>query len=386
MSADENRDVSMATLLAQGGHGPDAATGAVVPPIHPSTTFARRPDYTLPDDFIYARYGTPNGRQVEDLAATLDGGADSLLFSSGLAAVATLFETVESGRHIVAPRVMYHGGQDWLRRISERRGIGLTLFDPTVEGELEAALRPGETSIVWIESLLNPTWAVVDIEAAAAAAHAAGARLAVDSTVSPPVTTRPLALGADIVMHSATKYLNGHSDVLAGLLTTARQADDWAEVRSIRTLQGGVLGAFEAWLLLRGMRTLALRFERASSTALRLARELEAHPAVEAVLYPGLESHPTHEIARRQMTGGFGGMMSLMLRGTAEATKAVATGTRVFVPATSLGGVESLIEHRSAVEGPHSVVPPNLLRLTIGIEDPDDLLADLRRALDGAIA
>lgn len=376
-------ETAMATLLAHAGCSAEAVTGAVVPPIYPSTTFARDADYELPGDFIYARYGTPNGRMVENLAAELDGGADSLLFSSGLAAMTALFETVESGGHVVAPRVMYHGGQDWLHRIAERRAIGLTLYEPTEKGGLEAVLRPGETTIVWIESLLNPTWDVVDIEATAALAHAAGARLAVDSTVSPPITTRPIELGADVVMHSATKYLNGHSDVLAGLLTTARDDETWAEIRTIRKLQGGVPGAFEAWLLLRGMRTLALRFERASSNALLIARALESHPAVEAVLYPGLESHPTHDVARRQMTGGYGGMMSLLLRGGADAARAVALGTRVFIPATSLGGVESLIEHRAAVEGPHSVVPANLLRLTVGIEDPADLVADLNRALDG---
>jgi cystathionine gamma-synthase len=386
MGSPTERGPAMATRLAHGGCSPEAATGAVVPPIYPSTTFARGPDYELPADFVYARYGTPNGRMVENLVAELDGGADSLLFSSGLAAMTALFETVPSGAHVVAPRVMYHGGQDWLRRISERRAIGLTLYEPAERGDLEAALRPGETAIVWIESLLNPSWEVVDIEATASLTHEAGARLAVDSTVSPPVTTRPIDLGADIVMHSATKYLNGHSDVLAGVLTTARDDEAWAEIRTIRTLQGGVPGAFEAWLLLRGMRTLALRFERASSNALFIAEALVSHDAVETVLYPGLASHPTHEVARRQMTGGYGGMMSLLLHGGADAARTVARSTRVFLPATSLGGVESLIEHRATVEGPHSVVPPNLLRLTVGIEDPEDLLADLCRALDGAAA
>jgi cystathionine gamma-synthase len=207
--------------------------------------------------------------------------------------------------------------------------------------------------------------------------------LAVDSTVAPPVTTRPLELGADLVFHSATKYLNGHSDLTAGVLVTRETGERWAEVARIRTLTGNIIGAFEAWLLLRGLRTLALRFERASQSALRIALHFEGHTAVESVLYPGLESHPGHHIAARQMTGGFGGMLSLLIAGDAARTKAVAAGTSVFTPATSLGGVESLIEHRASVEGPHSVVPGNLLRLSVGIEDVEDLIADLESALVG---
>jgi cystathionine gamma-synthase len=286
------------------------------------------------------------------------------------------------GEHIVAPRIMYHGAQDWLRRIAQKRAIGLTLFDAKDPHALRQAIEPGKTAIVWIETPTNPTWDVIDIADAAAAAHAAGAILGVDGTVSPPVTTRALDLGADIVFHSATKYLNGHSDVTAGILVTGKTDARWEEIKYVRTHVGGVLGAFDSWLLLRGMRTLAIRFERASSNALQIARHLEGHPKLEAVLYPGLASHPGHEIARRQMTNGFGGMLSLCIKGGAAAAKAFATRLKLFVPATSLGGVESLVEHRASVEGPLSQVQPNLLRLSVGIEAVDDLIADVVQALE----
>ncbi len=380
----EDRQPDLDTRLAQACHFIDAATGAISPPIHPSSTFARDADYNHVGDYSYSRSGNPSWRVLEQVCADIEGGAAALCFASGMAAVTSVLETVGSGGHIVAPRIMYHGSQDWLRRIAERRSIELSLFDATDPAALAAAIRPGETSLVWIEPLLNPTWDVIDIAAAAELAHAAGAALVVDATVCPPVTTRALEHGADIVFHSATKYLNGHSDVLAGILVSARCDERWAEIEQVRLLAGGVLGPFEAWLLLRGMRTLALRFERASSSALAIARRLEQHPMIERVLYPGLESHPGHEIAARQMTRGFGGMLSLLVHGGGDAARAIASGNGVFVPATSLGGVESLIEHRAAVEGPHSAVPQNLLRLSVGIESCDDLVADLEQALERA--
>ena len=371
---------SLDTLLAHAGCEPDPVTGAVVPPLVSSATYARGRDYELPDDFIYSRQGSPTVRQAELVLAELDGGADALLFGSGMAAATAAFETLTDGDAIVAPRIMYHGAQDWLFRISERRGIGLTLFDAREPGALEEAVTD-RTALVWIETPVNPTWDVIDIAAAAEVAHGVGARLAVDSTVAPPVTTRPLELGADLVFHSATKYLNGHSDLTAGVLVTPEADEAWEQLRGLRTLMGGVIGGFEAWLLLRGLRTLALRFERASRNAMAIAERLDGHPAIEAVLYPGLPSHPGYDIAARQMTGGFGGMMSLLVDGDAARTKAVAMNTSVFTPATSLGGVESLIEHRATTEGEHSVVPDNLLRLSVGIESSDDLIADLEGAL-----
>ena len=279
--------------------------------------------------------------------------------------------------------MMYHGAQDWLRRIAERRGIGLTLFDAADPDGLSEALRPEETTLVWIESPVNPTWDIIDIQAAADHAHTAGAVLAVDCTVASPMTTRALDLGADIVFHSATKYLNGHSDLLAGALITPEVNELWEELQLIRKLSGGGLGARDAWMLIRGMRTLPLRFERSSKSALQIAQALEGRPGIDTVLYPGLESHPGHDVARRQMTNGFGGLMSILVKGGAEEALALTGRLRVFVRATSLGGVESLAEHRASVEGPHSLVPPNLVRLSIGIEDPADLLSDLERALAG---
>ena len=373
-------DHSLETLLTQAGHFVDPEMGAIVPPIHPSTTYRRDERYEL-QGFEYSRIANPTGRRVEEVLAGLEGAGDALLFSSGLAGVSTFFETVGSGQRIVAPRVMYHGAANWLRRLAERRGIDVAFFDATAPDALEHAVLAGETAVVWIEPSVNPTWDVIDVRAASETAHAAGAVLAVDATVTPAVTLRALDLGADIVFHSGTKYLAGHSDVTAGVLATRAIDTRWEDVRRARTLMGGVLGPFESWLLLRGMRTLHLRYERQSANALAIARHFESHPGLEAVLYPGLESHPGHAIAARQMKGGFGAMLSLLIAGDADDARRVATRTRLFVPATSLGGVESLIEHRATVEGPDSIVPANLLRLSVGIERVDELIADLEQAL-----
>ena len=373
-------NLSLDTLLAQGGHFADRETGAVVPPIHPATTFARNSRYEL-TGYEYSRVANPTVARVEHVLATLEGAEEALAFSSGMAAIAAFFDTVGSGEHVVAPRVMYHGAADLLRRLAERRGVEVGFFDASRPGALEASVRPGRTSVVWIETCVNPTWDVIDVRAAAGAAHSAGAVLAVDATATPPVTLKALELGADIVFHSATKYLGGHSDLLAGVLATGRTDERWNELKSGRARMGGMLGAFEAWLLLRGMRTLHLRYERQAANALAIARHFEGRAGIEAVLYPGLPSHAGHEIARRQMAGSFGAMLSLLVEGGAEAARHIATRTRLFVAATSLGGVESLIEHRASVEGPLSAVPENLLRLSVGIERGDELIADLEQAL-----
>ena len=245
-------------------------------------------------------------------------------------------------------------------------------------------MRPGATRLVWIETPANPMWHIVDIEAAAKIAHEAGARLAVDGTVATPVLSRPLALGADIVMHSASKYLNGHGDIVGGALVTARADAAWEAIARQRHDAGAILGPFEAWLLLRGMRTLHLRVWASSEGALRLARHFQDHEAIAEVLYPGLQGHPGHEIARRQMSGGFGGMLSLRLAGGEAAAIATAAAVKLWKRATSLGGVESLIEHRASIEGTETPVPGDLLRLSVGIEDPGDLIADLEAALASA--
>ena len=371
---------SLETLLAQGGHFIDPETGAIVPPIHLATTYARDEHYEL-IGYGYSRSGNPTCTQVEEVLAKLEGAEEALVFASGLAGIATFFDTVRAGERVVAPRIMYHGAADWLRRLAQRRGIDVAFFDVGAPDGLEAAVQAGETSVVWIEPSVNPTWDVIDVRAAAAIAHAAGAVLGVDATATPAVTLRAFDLGADVVFHSGTKYLAGHSDVTAGVLATRSVGDRWEDVKLARTLMGGVLGAFESWLLLRGMRTLHVRYERQAANAMAIARHFEHHRKLDAVLYPGLESHPGHAVAKRQMSNGFGAMLSLLVAGGAEAAKRVATRTRLFVPATSLGGVESLIEHRATVEGPHSAVPANLLRVSVGIENADDLVADLEQAL-----
>ena len=378
----DDTDLKPETLTAHGGHAPDAERGDVAPPLRPSTNYARDETYQqIGGPGGYARDESPSYPEVEALMARLEGGEGAMVFASGMAAATAIWLSLAPGDHVVLPKVVYWGLRDWLLKFADNWNLSVALFDQEDPGALARAVRPGKTKLVWIETPCNPTWDLIDIAAAAEVAHGAGALLAVDSTVATPVLTRPIEFGADLVFHSATKYLNGHGDVLAGALVTARRDEFWERLRDKRHLAGGVLGAFEAWLLQRGLRTLYLRVGRASENALAIARHFEGHPKLEAVLYPGLESHPGHGIARRQMSGGFGGMLSLRVRGGAEAALGIAKAVRLFVRATSLGGVESLIEHRASVEGPSSPVPPDLLRLSIGIEDVGDLIADLEQAL-----
>ena len=375
-------DLKPESLAAHGGRSPDAERGDVAPPLRPSTNYARDQDYRqIGGQGGYSRADSPSYPDIESLLARLEGGAGAMVFASGMAAATAVWLSLAPGDHVVLPKVVYWGLRDWLLKFAANWGLGVDLFDQGDPDALAKALKPGATKLVWIETPCNPTWDVIDIAAAAEAAHAAGALLAVDSTVATPVLTRPIELGADLVFHSATKYLNGHGDVMAGALVTARADDFWERLRDKRHRGGGVLGAFEAWLLQRGLRTLYLRVGRASGSALAIARHFEGHPKLAAVLYPGLESHPGHAIAERQMAGGFGGMLSLRVAGGVEPALEAARRVRVFVRATSLGGVESLIEHRASIEGPTSPVPADLLRLSIGIEDPGDLIADLEQAL-----
>jgi cystathionine gamma-synthase len=377
----ENSGLRPGTRVAHGGH--DAgSTGDVAPILRPSTNFARDPSYRLiADKYGYSRDGNPTYSEPEALLANLEGGAGALLFASGMAAATAVIMALKPGDRIAAPTAMYWGLRDWLIEFCGQWGLGLDLYDVADPGALNGTLRPGETKLLWIETPANPTWEVMDIAACAAAAKAAGARLAVDSTVPTPILTRPLVHGADLVFHSATKYLNGHGDVVAGALVTARADEFWTRIRGIRAHGGAVLGPFESWLLQRGLRTLHLRVRQASANALAIASHFEGHQKLRAVLYPGLASHPGHAIAARQMQGGFGGMLSLRVRGGAQEALAVAAHLRLFVRATSLGGVESLVEHRASVEGAASPVPPDLLRLSVGIEEPEDLIADLEQAL-----
>ena len=376
--------LSPETLAAQAMGAVDPGTGALVPPLHPATTYEMHPDGSLTDGRAYTRADNPTYDAAEQLLNVLEGGAGCILFASGNAAATAVFQALLPGDHVLVSRILYWGIRKWLAEFAVSWGLDVEFVDVTDLEALQAAIRPSATRLLWLETPANPTWEITDIAAAAEVAHAAQVCVAVDNTVPTPVLTRPLELGADLVVHSATKYLNGHSDVLAGAVVTARLDPLWERIRSWRRNAGSMLGPFEAWLLQRGMRTLFVRVRRASETALALAQRLEGHPALKAVLYPGLPSHPGYEIAARQMQGGFGGMLSIRVAGDAEQALAVTAAARVFKRATSLGGVESLIEHRLSTEGPSSPVPGDLLRLSVGLETPEDLLADLTAALDAS--
>ena len=369
------------TLAAQALGRVDRDTGAIIPPVHPSATFERAGDLSYPTGRMYSRTDNPTYDAAADTLTALEGGAATALFASGMAAATAVFQALEPGDHVVVPRVMYWALRAWLTGFATRWGLDVELVATDNLDALRAAMRPGRTKLVWIETPANPLWTITDIAAAAEIAHAAGTALAVDSTVATPVLTRPLALGAGIVMHSATKYLNGHSDVVMGTLTTARQDALWARIKTIQSQVGGVPGAFEAWLLQRGMRTLYLRVRAQSTSAQAVAEALAQHPAVAEVLYPGLPSHTGHAIAAKQMQGGFGGMLSIRVRGGEAAAIRTAATVEIWKRATSLGGVESLIEHRASIEGAGSPVPRDLLRLSVGLEATGDLIADLDQAL-----
>lgn len=371
------------TICATGGGAHDEATGGVAPALQPSTTYMRGADNRLKVEAnFYARYGAPNVYAAERAIAQLEGAADARLFASGMAAALAVFRRLAPGTHVVSTSRGYFSIVAWLREQNERGVLKVDFFDPRQPEGLAAAVKPGATKVVWIETPVNPVYEVVDIAAAAQAAHGAGALLAVDSTAASPMLTRPIEHGADIVFHSATKYLNGHSDVLAGVVAIGDASlPIWADIHEERKIGGAALGPFEAWLLLRGLRTLHLRVAAASASALEMAQRLEAHPAVARVSYPGLASHRQHAIAKRQMTGGFGGMLSFELKGGAGAALGVIARLKLIKAATSLGGVETLIEYRKPVEGPGSDVPDTLLRLSVGCEHVDDIWADLAQAL-----
>lgn len=369
------------TLSAQALGRIDEATRAVVPPIHVSTTYLRDPDNAYSSGFVYGRPDNQTVREAEAVIAMWEEAEAALLFSSGMAAATSVFLALDPGDHVVAPTIMYWALRKWLTTEGRRLGLRVDLVDTSDTTALRAALQPGRTRLLWLETPSNPLWTVTDIAAAADLAHAAGAAVAVDSTVATPVFTRPLTLGADIVMHAATKALNGHSDVVAGALATRDTGGLWPRILANRSSLGGILGPFEAYLLMRGMRTLDLRVRAASASALSIARRLSLHPLVSEVLYPGLQSHRGHEITIRQMDGGFGSMLSVRIRGGEASAVATAAGVSLWKRATSLGGVESLVEHRASIEGPDSPCPPDLLRLSVGIEDENDLFADLDQAL-----
>ena len=386
----KDRTVAPETLAAQAA-APDAATGAVIPPVHFSTTFARDTNYQpINDRHVYIRDQNPTFETAENLLAELEGGSDALLFSSGMTAGMAVAQALKPGDHIVVPELMYWALRNWLIKFCDTWGVTLTKVDLSLPANNAKNLRealevrakdPNCTQVLWLETPANPMWDVIDLQESCEIAKSYGAIVCADSTVSSPVLTRPIEHGVDIVMHSATKYLNGHSDVIAGVLITASDSKLWQRIRKVRSENGAILGAFEAWLLQRGLRTLFLRVRCASDSALQFATHFEHHPKVAQVIYPGLKSHPGYEIATRQMDGGFGGMLSIRVKGGKETALAVVGRVELFVRATSLGGVESLIEHRPSIEGPTSPLPPELIRLSIGIENVEDLINDFEQAL-----
>jgi cystathionine gamma-synthase len=368
------------TLAVHAGHDPDPSTGAVTTPIHLSTTFERQTDGGYPGGHVYARTSNPNRTALEQALAALENGKTALAYASGSAATMAVFQALSPGDHVIAPDDAYYGTLRQLREIFAGWGLEMDVANMTDLDAVAKLLRP-TTKILWVETPSNPLVRVVDIERLAALAHSVGARCVVDNTWATPVLQLPLDLGADIAMHSTTKYLGGHSDLLGGALV-ARKNDDFVERLSLMQKVGGAIPSpFDCWLLLRGIRTLPWRMRAHCGNAMIVARYLETHPAVEAVHYPGLESHSGHDIARRQMND-FGGMMSIQLRDGEQAALDLTHKLTLFTRATSLGGTESLIEHRASVEGPTTISPVNLLRISIGLEHPDDLIDDLGQAFD----
>lgn len=376
-------DSSVDAWLAHGGGPPDPRTGAVVPSIPMSTTFARGEGYALTSaEHEYVRDDDDAVRRVEHVVAGLEGAAATRAFASGMAAIIAVARTVGTGGTLLLQSSIYWGATAALRRLTAHHGIELVEVDCTDTDAATATIAHHEPDLVLVEALSNPLLGVVDVAALADAVHGVGGLLAVDATVPTPLSLRPLELGADLAVHSATKSLNGHSDVLAGLVSTA-DADTaaWAFLTAERQQAGAVLSPLSAWLLLRGMRTLPLRHDRSCATAQALAEHLAAHPAVAEVLYPGLVGHPGHDLAARQCTRGFGSLLSVRVGGGAESALQVAGALQLCVPATSLGGVETLVEHRQTVEQGVTDVPADLLRVSVGIEPAADLVADWDQAL-----
>jgi cystathionine gamma-synthase len=367
------------TVAVHAGRKIDPGTGAVMPPIHLSTTFERRPDGGYTDGFVYTREENPNRRSLEQCLAQLEGGAVAAAFGSGQAATLSVFQALAAGDHVILPDDAYFGTGKLALAILARWGLQSSVVDMTHVEQVRAALRPN-TRLIWVETPSNPLLKITDIAAVAEIAHAAGALCAVDNTWPSPLGQRPLQLGADLAMHSTTKYLGGHSDILGGAIVARVEDDYFARIRTNQTIGGAVPSPFDCWLLLRSIRTLPYRMRAHSEGAMAVAEYLTDHPKIAKVHYPGLPTHPGHEIAARQMLS-YGGMLSIQLEGGMEQAMAMAARVQLFTRATSLGGVESLIEHRASVEGPTSKTPANLLRVSVGLEHPDDLIADLAQAL-----
>src|SRR6266542_2017387 len=370
------------TLFVHAGHHVDRETGAVAPPLYLSTTFARDEANALIGPSQYIREGNPTQSLLEEALAPIEGGEAALAFASGMAAGSALLQSLEPGSHLILPDDVYYGFRVAAADFLAGWGYTADVVAMDALAALKAAIRPN-TKLVWLESPSNPLMKITDLAGAIAIARAAGALAVVDNTFATPLLQKPLALGADVVLHATTKYIGGHSDLQGGALVFARRDGMFERTEHARHILGAVGSPFNSWLALRGLLTLAVRVERQSAHGLAVARALAAHPAVSAVHYPGLPSDPGHAVARRQMSA-YGGMLSFRVKAGREAAIAAVGKVKLFTRATSLGGVESLIEHRATSEGPTSKTPPELLRLSIGLEHPDDLIADLDQALSGS--
>lgn len=369
------------TLAVQAGHAVDAGAGAVTHPLVLSTTFERAADGSLPHGYMYTRHGNPNRQSLEKYLAALEGGTEAAAFASGSAATMSVLHALSANDHLIAPRDVYHGTRLLIDSLYERWGLRATYVDMTNLTEVAQAVRPN-TKLIWVETPSNPLLTITDIKRVVEMAHQQGARCVCDNTWATPIFQRPFDLGADLIMHSTTKYFGGHSDVLGGCIITKRSDDFFGLIRGFQTMGGAVPSPFDCWLLLRSIPTLPYRMKAHSENAQRVAAFLSQHPQVEKVHYPGLSTHPGYEIAAAQMSQP-GGMLSIQVAGGREAAAEVIAKVKLFTRATSLGGYESLIEHRVLVEGPASTTPPNLLRISIGLENAEDLVADLAQALEG---
>jgi len=378
----DTRTLHPSTVAVHAGAEPDAETGAVAPPIHLATTFRHGPAGERIAGYEYQREGNPTQDRLETALAAMEGGESALAFASGMAAISGILETLTAGSRVLVPDDCYSGLRYLANEFLPQRGVEAIAVDMADPGAVDAACGDS-AAIVWVETPSNPRMKISDIAALAQVAHRNGAVLVCDNTFATPVLQRPLALGADVVMHSTTKYFGGHSDVLGGALVFARRDGLFEQVAHRRHITGAVLSPFAAWLTLRGCRSLPARMALHCANARRLADFLAAHPAIERVNYPGLPTHAGHSIAARQMSD-YGAMLSIEVHGGREAALAAAGRLRLFTNATSLGGCESLVEHRASVEGPSPVSPQNLLRVSVGLEHVDDLVADFAHALGDA--
>jgi cystathionine gamma-synthase len=372
--------MKLETLSIRVGRDVEPTAGDIAPAIHMSTTFERDADGAFSRGFSYSRPDNPSRRALEQCLAALEGGADATAYASGSAASMAVFSLLRPGDHVVAPVEAYHGTNQQLREVLAPLGVRTSFVDMTDNDKVHAALKDG-ARLVWIETPSNPMLNITDIEAVVAMACEQGALVCCDNTFATPVWQRPFETGADLIMHSSTKYFGGHSDVMGGVVITRESGEIADQLRAYQGVAGAVPSPFDCWLIRRSLTTLACRVRAQTATAAQLASYLAEHRAVERVFYPGLSSHRNHAIASKQMKGGFGAMLSFCVRGGREEAFAVAARLKMFSRATSLGGVESLVEHRQSIEGPHTVTPATLLRLSVGLEHSDDLIADLEQAL-----